>query len=213
MSRSESTNTGVWKRSARSKAANFYRYLDVDGDHIAARSLPGTHPKGAYFTRGSGHNKLGGYTEDASEYMEVVDRIAKKIDSAAEKVPAPIVESHGQRYGLITIGSCDGAVREAMEELTERGVAVDYLRVRGFPFAAAVRQFIDAHELCFIVEANRDAQLMTLLRIELQLGPEKLRSVRYYGGMPMSSHHIVNGVVAALEPAKPTRVAVVEAKS
>lgn len=189
----------VLDAAALEKVQNFYRYLDVDGDGIAARTLPGTHPRGAYFTRGSGHNKLGGYTEDPTEYTEVVDRIARKIDSAAEKVPAPIVESSGQKLGLITVGSCEGAVREALEELARRDVKIDFMRVRGFPFAESVRQFIAAHELTFVVEMNRDGQLKTMLRMEFGLSKEKLRSVRYYSGFPMSAHHVISGVLAALE--------------
>jgi 2-oxoglutarate/2-oxoacid ferredoxin oxidoreductase subunit alpha len=193
--------------AALDKAQNFYRYLDVDGDGIPYRTLPGQHPRGAYFTRGSGHNKLGGYTEDAAEYMEVVDRVARKIDGAAEKLPQPIIKGSGKKLGVITVGSNDGAAREALDELTRRGVDVDYLRVRAFPFARAVREFIDAHDRVFVVEANRDAQLKTLLQIELQLAPEKLLSVRYYGGFPMSAHHVVSGVMAYLQPAEKKRVA------
>ena len=197
------------------KLQAFHRYLDVDGDGIAARTLPGTHGKGAYFTRGSGHNKLGGYTEDSSEYVEVVDRIARKIDSAAEKVPAPIVRSVGHKIGLITVGSNDGACREALEELARRDIGLDYLRVRGFPFARAVREFIDHHELVFVVESNRDGQLRTLLQIELGVHVEKLKSIRYYGGFPMSSHHIVSGVMGQLELPKqqPARAGAAKAEA
>ncbi len=199
----------VLDAAALEKAQNYFRYLDSDGDGIPYRTLPGTHPKGAFFTRGSGHNKLGGYTEDSAEYMEVVDRVARKIDSAAEKVSAPIIinRGSGNKYGLITIGSNDGAAREAIDELARRGVDVDYLRVRGFPFSEKIREFIDAHERCFIVEANRDAQLMTMLRIELETPVEKLLSVRYYGGFPMSSQYIVSGVTAYLQPAQKRAVA------
>jgi 2-oxoglutarate ferredoxin oxidoreductase subunit alpha len=191
----------VLDAAALDKAANFYRYLDSDGDGIPYRSLPGTHPKGAFFTRGSGHNKLGGYTEDSTEYMEVVDRVARKIDSAAEKVPQPIIKGAGHKLGLITVGSNDGATREALDELARRGIEVDYCRVRGFPFSQKIHDFIDAHERVFIVESNRDAQLMTMLQIELGLSPEKLLSVRYYGGFPMSAGFIAEGVTAYLQPA------------
>jgi 2-oxoglutarate ferredoxin oxidoreductase subunit alpha len=177
----------------------FHRYVDADGDGIAARTLPGVHPKGAFFTRGSGHNKLGGYTEDSAEYVEVVDRIARKINSAAEFVPAPISKCVGHTLGLITIGSCDGAAREALEELARRDIGIDYLRVRGFPFAKSIHDFIAQHDEVFIVEANRDGQLRTLLQLETGAAPTKLPSVRYYGGFPMSSHHIVSGVLAHLE--------------
>jgi len=181
------------------KMKAFYRYLDVDGDHIAARTLPGVHPKGAYFTRGSGHNKLGGYTEDYAEYVDVVDRIAKKIQSAGDAVPAPIIRSAGHKLGLITVGSNDGAAREALEQLARKDVGLDYLRVRGFPFPSSVKEFIDAHELVFVVEANRDGQLRMLLQLETGVVPEKLRSVKHYGGLPMSAHHIVGDVEKMLE--------------
>jgi 2-oxoglutarate ferredoxin oxidoreductase subunit alpha len=180
------------------KMKAFHRYLDVDGDHIAARSLPGVHPRGAFFTRGSGHNKLGGYTEDSNEYTEVVDRLALKLDSAGDAVPAPLVKSVGHKLGMITVGSCDGAAREALEELARRDIGIDYMRIRGFPFGKAVRDFIDAHERCFVVEANRDGQLRTLLQIETGTSPLKLPSVRYYGGFPMSSQYIVSGVMKHL---------------
>jgi 2-oxoglutarate ferredoxin oxidoreductase subunit alpha len=195
----------VLDAAALEKMQNFYRYLDSDGDGIPYRTLPGTHPKGAFFTRGSGHNKLGGYTEDSAEYTEVVDRVARKIESAAEKVPAPIIINRGgtpHKLGLITVGSNDGASREALDELARHGIEVDYLRVRGFPFSQKVRDFIDTHERVFVVESNRDAQLQTMLQIELELSPEKLLSVRYYGGFPMSSQYIVAGVTAYLQPAQ-----------
>ncbi|MDB4967127.1 MAG: ferredoxin oxidoreductase [Myxococcales bacterium] len=182
------------------KMQAFHRYLDVDGDGIAARTLPGTSAKGAYFTRGSGHNKLGGYTEDGGEYVEVVDRIARKINSAAEALPQPVIIGKGHKLGIITVGSNDGACREALEDLGRQGIGVDYLRVRAFPFAKSVRDFIDAHDSVFIVESNRDGQLRTMIQIETGIPVEKLKSIRYYGGFPMSSHHIVSGVTAHLKP-------------
>jgi 2-oxoglutarate/2-oxoacid ferredoxin oxidoreductase subunit alpha len=193
------------------KLAAFHRYLDVDGDGITARTLPGTSEKGSYFTRGSGHNKLGGYTEDPLEYMEVVDRVARKIDGAAEKLPAPIVKGSGHKLGLITIGSNDGAVREGLEQLARKDVLVDYLRVRAFPFARAVREFIDAHETVFVVESNRDGQLRTLLQVECAVAAEKLRSIKYYGGFPMSAHHVVSGVLKHVKPKE--KLVAVEAQS
>jgi 2-oxoglutarate/2-oxoacid ferredoxin oxidoreductase subunit alpha len=195
----------VLDAAALDKVQNYYRYLDSDGDGIPYRTLPGTHPKGAFFTRGSGHNKLGGYTEDPAEYMEVVDRVARKIESAAEKVSQPIIINRGSghnKLGLITIGSNDGASREALEELARRGVELDYCRVRGFPFSQKIRDFIDGHERVFVVESNRDAQLMTMLQVELELSPEKLLSLRYYGGFPMSAGFISERVTAYLQPAQ-----------
>ena len=180
----------------------FYRYLDVDGDGIPYRTLPGVHPKGAYFTRGSGHNRFGGYTEDAEEYVDVIDRIDRKIQRAARAVPAPIVRpSAGAKLGLVTIGGCHAACMEALDLFAKEGIALDYMRVRGFPFGDEVAKFLDAHAVNFVVEQNRDGQLRNLLILETGVAVEKLESVRYYGGFPMSAHHVMAGVKAKLEQA------------
>src|SRR5690606_19380445 len=153
----------------------FYRYLDTDGDGIAARTYPGTHPKGAYFTRGSGHNKFGGYTEDDAEYTEVVDRLARKIQGAARAVPAPVVHSKpGATMGILTVGGCHAACVEAIDLLATDGVPLDYMRVRGFPFGDDVRRFLESHDVTFVVEQNRDAQLRSLLMLETAVPIEKL---------------------------------------
>jgi len=175
----------------------FFRYLDVDGDGVPYRTLPGTSPKGAYFTRGSGHNKLGGYTEDPGEYQEVVDRIARKVNSAAHAVPQPIVQTKpGARMALLTIGSCHGACQEAIDRLGEEGIHLDYMRVRGFPFGENIKEFIESHDTVFVVEQNRDAQLKSLLLLETHCDARKLESVRYYAGLPLSAQHVIDGVRA-----------------
>ena len=184
------------------KAKNFYRYLDVDGDGIPYRSLPGVHPKGAYFTRGSGHNKFAGYTEDDVDYTEVLDRIDRKIQGAAKAVPQPIVrKAPGAKMGLITVGGCHAACIEALDILARDGVQIDFMRVRGFPFGDDVAAFIESHDVTFVVEQNRDAQLRSLLVLETGVNMAKLESVRYYGGFPMSAHHVIAGVRAKLERA------------
>jgi 2-oxoglutarate ferredoxin oxidoreductase subunit alpha len=184
------------------KVASFSRYLDVDGDGIPYRSLPGVHPKGAYFTRGSGHNKHAGYTEDDAEYTEVIDRIDRKIQGAAKVLPAPIVRSRpGARLGLITVGGCHAACIEALDIFEAEGTPVDYMRVRAFPFGDEVSRFIDSHEVVFVVEQNRDGQLRNLLVLETGVAMNKLHSIRYYGGFPLSAHHVLKGMKAKLEKA------------
>ncbi|MEW6321516.1 MAG: 2-oxoacid:acceptor oxidoreductase subunit alpha [Acidobacteriota bacterium] len=181
----------------------FYRYLDADGDGIPARTLPGVHPKGAYFTRGSGHNRYGVYTEDAEEYTDVIDRVGRKIQGAARAVPAPVTRlAPGATMGIVTVGGCHGACIEAMDVMArDNGLAFDYMRVRGFPFGDEVRQFLESHEVNFVVEQNRDAQLRSLLMLDTGVSSERMESVRYYGGFPMSAHHVVSGVKAKLERA------------
>jgi 2-oxoglutarate ferredoxin oxidoreductase subunit alpha len=183
-------------------AKHFYRYLDVDGDGIPYRTLPGVHPKGAYFTRGSGHNKFGAYTEDAEEYTEVIDRIDRKIQRAVRALPAPFVRPAGAaKMGLLTVGGCHAACMEALDLLAREGVALDYMRVRAFPFGDDVVKFLDAHDVTFVVEQNRDGQLRNLLTLETGVSIEKLESVRYYGGFPMSAQYVISGVKAKLEKA------------
>ena len=184
------------------KAKNFYRYLDVDGDGIPYRTLPGTHPRGAFFTRGSGHNKYGGYTEDAEEYLEVVDRIDRKIQRATKSLPAPIVrQTPGTKLAILTVGGCHAACIEALDLLAKEGIALDYMRVRSFPFGDDVAKFIESHDLTFVFEQNRDAQLRSLLQLETGLSIDKMESVRYYGGFPMSAQHVISGVKARLDKA------------
>ena len=177
----------------------FYRYMDTDGDGIAARTLPGVHPKGAYFTRGSGHTRYGTYTEDSEEYQEVVDRLARKINGAAAAVPAPeIRRQEGAEIGLVSIGGCHAAVLEAIDLLRQQGVAADYMRIRGFPFDTPVADFINAHELVFVVEQNRDAQLRSLIAIETGIARDRMVPVLDYGGLPLTARRVVAAVTAHL---------------
>jgi len=182
------------------KLPKFLRYTNEDADHVAARSLPGVHPKGAFFTRGSGHNKFGGYTEIPSEYQEVMDRLARKHKASAKHVPAPVIRSQTDAtFGIVSLGGCDPAVREAVTALAERGIVGDYMRVRGFPFDDTVEQFLSAHEKVFVVEQNRDGQLRTLLTMETSAPKEKLHSVLVYSGFPLSARHVIDGVTAKLD--------------
>ena len=177
------------------KIKQFYRYVDKDGDGIAARTLPGVHPKGAYFTRGSGHTQYGTYTEESDEYQEVLDRIGRKIAGAAKAVPAP--EFHlrdGAEIGIVAVGGTHAAVLEATQRLHQQGIDVDYMRIRGFPFDSPVADFINGHELVFVVEQNRDAQLRSMIAIETGIARDRMIPVLDYGGLPLAAERVVAAV-------------------
>ncbi len=182
------------------KIEKFYRYLDVDGDGITYRTLPGEHPKGAYFTRGSGHTKYGAYTEDSDQYREVMDRLLVKWETARTMVPeAEIRYSKFNKAAILTLGSGDGACKEALDRLEEQNVGLNYCRVRAFPFTEAVRDFIDQHDVVYVVEQNRDAQLRTLLIDDIDADQKKLVSLLHYDGMPMNSGFVVDGVLKEIK--------------
>ena len=176
----------------------FQRFLDPDGDGIPYRTLPGVSPKGAFFTRGSGHAKTGLYTEDAGEYQEVVDRLVRKFETAKTLVPKPVALGSGHDVGILSFGTCDGAVREALATLAAEGLHADYLRVRGFPFGEEVERWLELHRTVFVVEQNRDAQMKSLLTLETRVPKDKLRSILHYNGLPIPSACIVEGIRSAL---------------
>ena len=178
--------------------AKFQRYLDPDGDGIPYRTLPGISPKAAYFTRGSGHNRFGAYTEDSAEYQDVMDRLARKFRTAARHVPPAVADGRGSPVAIVSLGSCDAPVREALAALRRTGTAIDYLRVRGFPFGPEVDEFLAAHRTIFVVEQNRDAQLRSLLVLETNVDRQKLHSILHYDGLSMAASFIVDGVNSAL---------------
>ncbi len=191
----------VLDKEAVEKLEKFYRYMDKDGDGIGYRTLPGVHPKGAYFTRGSGHSQYGTYTEDSTEYQILLDRLVKKWDTAKKLVPRAVIDATaGSEIGIVTIGSCEGAIHEAIDILKTHDVRVDYMRVRSFPFSEDVERFLAAHKLLFVVEQNRDAQFRSLLTLESAVEKSKLRSLLHYNGMPISSSFIVEGVLAEIRP-------------
>ena len=148
--------------------------------------------KGAYFVRGSGHNKYGGYTEDSDEYQDVMDRLMVKWETARGLVPKPELREAARKtnVGVIAFGSSHGAVTEALDRLAEQGVHADYLRLKAFPFTDEVEDFIASHDTIFVVEQNRDAQLCTLLTAELDIQSRKLVPVLHYDGFPISSGYI-----------------------
>ena len=189
-----------------SKIDKFWRYYDHDDDGIPQRTLPGVSTKGAYFARGSGHTQYGAYTEDSRDYQIVLDRLRKKWLTAARLVPRAIIESSpgaaadgGNELAIVTVGSGDAPVREAIDRLRAQGVHVDYMRVRGFPFGEEVETFLSAHKTNFIVEQNRDAQLRALLLLETGVEKGRMRSILHYNGMPLASAYVVDGVMAAVQ--------------
>jgi 2-oxoglutarate ferredoxin oxidoreductase subunit alpha len=183
------------------KLENFYRYLDTDGDGIAARTLPGENPKGAYFVRGSGHNKKGMYTESSEEYKDLVDRLLVKWKTAKTMVPKPVLKTAEKKtpLGIVAFGSSDGAVLEALDYLAAQDIHADYMRVRAFPFNGEVTEFVNNHETVFVVEQNRDAQLRSLLILETNTDARKLVPVLHYNGMPIPAQCVLEGVCEHLQ--------------
>jgi 2-oxoglutarate ferredoxin oxidoreductase subunit alpha len=191
----------VYSKEEIAKLEKFHRYLDVDGDGIPYRTLPGVHPKGAYFTRGSGHTQYGVYTEDSAEYQIVLDRLTRKFTTAKRLVPKPVIEQDAHiDIGLVAFGSSDGAVREALDILASHGVKTNYMRVRAFPFGEEVEKFLEQQKVVFVIEQNRDAQMRSLLTLETRVEKAKLRSLLHYSGLPISSEFIVKGVLAEISP-------------
>ena len=178
------------------RLGGFARYKDVDGDAIGYRTLPGTdHPKAAYFTRGSGHNASAAYTEKPDEYLEVMDRLTRKFETARKIVPAPVaVKDGGSKIGFLAYGSTDFALRESMDQIKkEHGQDVDYLRIRAYPFAHEIHDFVAKHERVYVVEQDRDAQLASLLKLDLPAEQVvKLRSILHYNGLPIDARSITD---------------------
>lgn len=179
----------------------FGRYLDVDDDGIAYRTLPGTHPtKGAFFTRGTSKDRMARYSEEGPDYQENMERLLKKHLTARSFVPPAIGRSAGTptRLGVIYYGSTSPAISEADELLTEQGIHLDLLRLRGFPFGEEVAAFIEAHDHVFVVEQNRDGQMRSMLVNELEVDPKKLGKVVHYDGTPISARFITGAIADAL---------------
>ncbi len=193
----------------------FGRYLDVDGDGIPYRTLPGTHPsRGAFFTRGTTRDAHARYSETGSDYVYNVQRLLRKFDTAKDLVPQPVEHPAARptRFGAIYYGSTSPAMAEAREALQAEDVHVDTLRIRAFPFSAAVDRFIAAHETVFVVEQNRDAQLRMLLVNEQQIDPARLLPVLHYDGTPITARFIGEAIAehvqaAKVEPIRPGKVA------
>jgi 2-oxoglutarate ferredoxin oxidoreductase subunit alpha len=185
---------------------DFGRYLDVDGDGVPYRTYPGTHPtKGGYFTRGTSRNPYARYSEEGSVYVDNMERLLRKFDTAKALIPAPVRRDakHATRTGVIYFGSTTAAMREALETLEAQGRQLDALRVRGFPFPDAVFDFIAQHDQVFVVEQNRDGQLRTLIVNEGDVDPAKLIPVLHYDGTPITARFITGQIAARMDAAAP----------
>ncbi|MEQ1865054.1 MAG: 2-oxoacid:acceptor oxidoreductase subunit alpha [Micropepsaceae bacterium] len=191
----------------------FGRYLDVDGDGIPFRTLPGTHPnKGAYFTRGTSRNRYAKYSEEGHDYVDNMQRLLRKFDTAKRLVPKPVIRQAKQaaRYGAIYFGSTSAAMDEAMAKLEAQGIHIDTMRLRAFPFADEVIEFVNAHEQVFVIEQNRDAQMRMLLVNEGAIDPARFISILHYDGTPITARFITTEIEARLKAfGKPARTRVV----
>ncbi len=190
----------------------FWRYMDVDGDAICYRTIPGVHPtKGAYFTRGSSRNKFAKYSEEGSDYVENMTRLLRKFETAKKYVPGPVIRQSKQpsRHGVIYFGSTSAAMDEALVALEKQGIHLDTLRIRAFPFADSVIDFVNAHDQVFVVEQNRDAQMRALLVNEGAIDPARFISILHYDGTPITARFITKEIGERLKAfGKPARTKV-----
>ena len=183
------------------------RYVDADGDGIGYRTLPGTHPnKGAFLTRGVSRDAYARYTEHPDAYRANMDRLLAKWETARTLMPQPDIEDAGRRACILYYGTTAPPIPEALDRLREDGVELDTLRIRGFPFGDPVQAFIDRHEIVFLAEQNRDAQMKTLLVNELGIDPARIESVLYYGGFSISADTIHRQVLHYYESRKLPRL-------
>ena len=181
------------------RLGGFARYKDVDGDGVGWRTLPGTDaPNASYFTRGSGHNEKAQYTEREDDYINNMDRLAHKFEVMRKHVPAPVVHLNEKaKIGFVAFGTSDYAVRESCDQLkSEYDIDASYLRLKAYPFTEHLIDFIRHHDRVYVVDQNRDAQLLGLMKLEFDVDLiAKLRSVRYYGGLPLDARTVTDEIV------------------
>jgi 2-oxoglutarate ferredoxin oxidoreductase subunit alpha len=183
----------------------FGRYLDVDGDAIPYRTLPGTHPtKGAFFTRGTSRDRFAKYSEEGSVYQDNMQRLLRKFETAKSLVPAPLIDKAKEkaRYGAIYFGSSAPAMREALAALAKDGIHLDTMRLRAFPFPDMVTDFINAYDQIFLVEQNRDAQMRSLLVNECGIDPARFISILHYDGTPITARFIIKAIAERMAVSK-----------
>jgi 2-oxoglutarate ferredoxin oxidoreductase subunit alpha len=186
---------------------DFGRYLDVDGDGIPYRTYPGTHPtKGSFFTRGTSRDRYARYTEEGSAYVDNMQRLLRKFETAKDLVPRPLVANSGKptKYGVIYFGSTSPAMDEAIEIIEANGHRLDRMRLRAFPFHSSVSSFVADHDFVFVVEQNRDAQLRSLIVNELSTDPVRLVPILHYDGTPITARFIARAIGDHLDQLKVT---------
>jgi 2-oxoglutarate ferredoxin oxidoreductase subunit alpha len=178
------------------KLGGFARYKDVDGDGIGYRTLPGTpHPAAAYFARGSGHNEKALYSERADDFENNMERLNRKFETARSFVPRPeVTKGNNAKIGIIAYGTSHWGITESRDQLREEyQIETDYLRLRAYPFTREVHEFIEQHERTYVVEQNRDAQMLSLLKLDLKPGLiTRLRSIAHINGLPLDARSITD---------------------
>jgi 2-oxoglutarate ferredoxin oxidoreductase subunit alpha len=185
--------------------SQFGRYLDVDGDGIPYRTYPGTHPtKGSFFTRGTSRDRYAKYTEDGAPYVDNMQRLLRKFETAKDLVPRPVLANADKptKYGVIYYGSTSPAMDEAIDLIEARGHALDRMRIRAFPFHSSVNSFVADHDFVYVVEQNRDAQLRSLIVNECGIDPVRLVPILHYDGTPITARFIEKAIGDHLDQMK-----------
>lgn len=187
----------LWEEDLEERGGEWGRYLDVDGDGIPYRTVPGNkHPKSAWFARGTGHDEYARYSEDPEDFHQNMERLQKKYETARTLVPEPVMdEVEGAEIGILAYGSTDPAVQEAQDYLQDRGIPADYLRLRAIPFTSSVREFVKNHHRIYVVEMNRDGQVHKLLSLEVPEETHKLVSVAKVDGLPLTAEWILGEII------------------
>jgi 2-oxoglutarate ferredoxin oxidoreductase subunit alpha len=187
----------LWEEDLEHFGKDWGRYLDVDGDGIPYRTVMGNqNEKAPYFTRGTGHDEYGNYSEDPVVWQRMMDRIKMKFENARERLPKPVLRTlDGAEIGLVVMGSTEPAAMEAQDKLATQGLPVDLMRIRALPFSKDVRSFIEAHKRNYVVELNRDGQLHQLLQIDHCDMTDRLVSLAYLDGLPITAEYIIKSVI------------------
>ncbi len=191
----------LWEEDLERLGGKWARYLDIDGDSIPYRTVPGNrHPKAAYFTRGTGHTIDARYSEDSDIWVALLARLKEKHNAARSLLPESVIENlDGSEIGVIGYGSTEPAIREARDQLAENGIMIDFLRVRGVPFTRDVGEFLSRHRVNYVIEMNRDGQLYQLLLLDNPDLANKIVSLAYFDGLPMTARYVRKAILAAEE--------------